>query len=129
MSSTPAAKVQSFSFISYVGLFQPAFKLSSDVALGGESALYVLRVERGADFGLTQYTNPHFRGIKPPLYPLAVLLYSGLTVKNREYFQYPSLDMVPCMKVNGGDFILKGYSGGIIIQNTSPVEKIRIILY
>ena len=33
------------------------------------------------------------------------------------------------VKVNGGDFILKGYSGGIIIQNTSPVEKIRIILY
>lgn len=104
------------------------------MALGGESALYVLRVERGADFGLTQYTNPHFRGIPPPfvpptLFPLAVLLYSGLTVKNREYFQYPSLDMVPCMKVNGGDFILKGYSGGIIIQNTSPVEKIRIILY
>ena len=36
---------------------------------------------------------------------------------------FKKLDMVPCMKVNGGDFILKGYSGGIIIQNTSPVEN------
>jgi hypothetical protein len=47
----------------------------------------------------------------------------------REYFQYPSPDMVPCIKVHGGGFILKGYSGGIIIQNTSPVEKMRIILF
>jgi hypothetical protein len=27
------------------------------------------------------------------------------------------------MKVNGGDFILRWYSGGIFFQNTSPVEK------
>jgi len=27
------------------------------------------------------------------------------------------------MKVNGGDFILRRYSGGISFQNTSPVEK------
>ena len=27
------------------------------------------------------------------------------------------------MKVNGGDFILRWYSGGISFQNTSPVEK------
>jgi hypothetical protein len=27
------------------------------------------------------------------------------------------------MKVNGGDFILGWYSGGISFQNTSPVEK------
>ena len=27
------------------------------------------------------------------------------------------------MKVDGGDFILRGYSGGISFQNTSPVEK------
>jgi hypothetical protein len=27
------------------------------------------------------------------------------------------------MKVNGGDFILRWYSGGISLQNTSPVEK------
>jgi hypothetical protein len=27
------------------------------------------------------------------------------------------------MKVNGGDFILRRYSGGIPFQNTSPVEK------
>jgi hypothetical protein len=33
------------------------------------------------------------------------------------------------MKVNGGDFILKSFSGGIFFQNTSPVEKMRIILY
>ena len=33
------------------------------------------------------------------------------------------------MKVNGGDFILKWYSGGIFPQNTSRVEKMRIILY
>jgi len=33
------------------------------------------------------------------------------------------------MKVNGGDFILRWYSGGIFFQNTSPVEKMRIILY
>jgi len=26
------------------------------------------------------------------------------------------------MKVNGGDFILRWYSGGIFFQNTSPVE-------
>ena len=33
------------------------------------------------------------------------------------------------MKVNGVDFILRWYSGGIFFQNTSPVEKMRIILY
>jgi hypothetical protein len=27
------------------------------------------------------------------------------------------------MKVNGGDYILRWYSGGIFFQNTSPVEK------
>src|SRR5450759_3432404 len=27
------------------------------------------------------------------------------------------------MKVNGGDFILRWYSSGISLQNTSPVEK------
>src|SRR5450759_1218278 len=27
------------------------------------------------------------------------------------------------IKVNGGDFILRWYSGGISFQNTSPVEK------
>jgi len=27
------------------------------------------------------------------------------------------------MKVNGGDFILRRYSGGISCQNTSPVEN------
>jgi hypothetical protein len=27
------------------------------------------------------------------------------------------------MKVNGGDFIMRWYSGGIFFQNTSPVEK------
>jgi hypothetical protein len=27
------------------------------------------------------------------------------------------------MKVNGGDYILRRYSGGISFQNTSPVEK------
>ena len=27
------------------------------------------------------------------------------------------------MKGNGGDFILRWYSGGIFLQNTSPVEK------
>ena len=27
------------------------------------------------------------------------------------------------MKVDGGNFILRGYSGGISFQNTSPVEK------
>ena len=29
------------------------------------------------------------------------------------------------MKVNGGDFILRWYSGGISFQNTSPVEKLE----
>src|SRR5450759_1863586 len=33
------------------------------------------------------------------------------------------------MKVDGGDFILRWYSGGIFFQNTSPVKKMRIILY
>ena len=32
------------------------------------------------------------------------------------------------MKVNGGDSIVKWYSGGIFFQNTSPVEKKGIIL-
>ena len=27
------------------------------------------------------------------------------------------------MKVNGGDYILRWYSSGISLQNTSPVEK------
>ncbi|MBK7454271.1 MAG: hypothetical protein IPJ46_11320 [Anaerolineales bacterium] len=83
-------------------------------------------------------TNSNFKGIGFLLLAMLIGSLQAVAVIHanrvpkmqyyREYFQYPSLDMVPCMKVNGGDFILKGYSGGIIIQNTSPVEKIRIIL-
>ena len=62
MNPSQAKKIQSLSFVSYVGIYQPAFKLSAELVQrsenaltqGGADALYMVRVERGADFGLTR---------------------------------------------------------------------------
>ena len=48
----------------------------------------------------------------------------------RKCYNIESISKILCrMNVNGGDFILRWYSGGIFFQNTSPVEKMKIILY
>jgi len=54
MNPGQAKKVEALSFVSYVGLYQPAFKIAPDLKREGELGLYLLRVERGADFGLTR---------------------------------------------------------------------------
>ena len=42
----------------------------------------------------------------------------------RKCYNIENISKILCrMKVNGGDFILRRYSGGISCQNTSPVEN------
>lgn len=52
MNPAQAAQVENLNNVAWVGLFQPAYKLSPDLAREGTN-LYRVRVERGADAGLT----------------------------------------------------------------------------
>jgi serine protease AprX len=52
MNPAQAARVENLNSVAWVGLFQPAYKLSPDLAREGTN-LYRVRVERGADAGLT----------------------------------------------------------------------------
>jgi len=50
MNPAQAARVEALESVAWVGLYQPAFKLSPNLALGGTN-LYRVRIERGADAG------------------------------------------------------------------------------
>jgi serine protease AprX len=52
MTPAEARQVERLADVAWVGLFQPAFKLSPDLALEGVN-LFRVRVERGVDAGLT----------------------------------------------------------------------------
>ena len=52
MNPAQAARVSELASVGYVGLYQPAFKISPDLAQG--EALFSIRVERGANAGQTQ---------------------------------------------------------------------------
>ena len=52
MNQGQAKKVEDLQDVVFVGPFQPAFKLSPNLVVGGP-ALYSVRVESGRDFGLT----------------------------------------------------------------------------
>jgi hypothetical protein len=51
LNPAQAARVASLAEVTWIGVFQPAFKLSPDLALGGTN-LYRVRIERGAQTGL-----------------------------------------------------------------------------
>ncbi len=53
MNPGQAKKVQQLSNVSWVGLFQPAYKLNPSLSAAGELGVYSVRVERGAEYGLT----------------------------------------------------------------------------
>ena len=52
LNPAQAAQVEQLASVAWVGLFQPAYKLNPDLAREGTN-LYRVRVERGADAGLT----------------------------------------------------------------------------
>ncbi len=52
MTPAEARQVERLGAVGWVGLFHPAYKLSPELARGG-TFLYTVRVERGADAGLT----------------------------------------------------------------------------
>jgi len=53
MNPVEAMQVSQLESVGWVGLFQPAYKLSPNLALDG-TKLYRVRIERGADAGLTR---------------------------------------------------------------------------
>ena len=53
MAPAAARQVESLAQVAWVGLFHPAYKLDPDLARG-DTQLYTVRVERGADAGLTR---------------------------------------------------------------------------
>jgi serine protease AprX len=54
MTPSQARQVEQLSSVAWVGLFHPAFKLDPKLARDGRTHLYAVRVERGADLGLTR---------------------------------------------------------------------------
>ncbi len=54
MNPGQAKKVQQLANVSYVGIFQPAFKLNPSLAAAGELGVYSVRIERGAEYGLAR---------------------------------------------------------------------------
>ncbi|MCB0036184.1 MAG: hypothetical protein KDE51_19270, partial [Anaerolineales bacterium] len=53
MNPAEASSVENLSSVAWVGVYQPAFKLSADLKLDGIN-LYTVRAERGVNFGLTR---------------------------------------------------------------------------
>lgn len=54
MNPAIANRVQQLGFVSAVIPFQPHFKFGTDLRLEGETNVYLIRIERGSDFGLVR---------------------------------------------------------------------------